>query len=44
MPLSHDRNWDGETDLLIVGAESRHGTDRISHPAVAERMFPGRIP
>jgi nucleotide-binding universal stress UspA family protein len=25
-------------DLLIVGAESRHGVDRISHPAVAERI------
>ena len=25
-------------DLLIVGAESRHGMDRISHPAVAERI------
>src|SRR5437763_1096063 len=25
-------------DLLIVGAESRHGVGRISHPAVAERI------
>ena len=25
-------------DLLIVGAESRHGVNRISHPAVAERI------
>ena len=25
-------------DLVIVGAESRHGVDRISHPAVAERI------
>lgn len=25
-------------DLLIVGAESRHGVSRISHPAVAERI------
>jgi nucleotide-binding universal stress UspA family protein len=25
-------------DLLIVGAESWHGMDRISHPAVAERI------
>jgi nucleotide-binding universal stress UspA family protein len=29
---------DRSDDLLIVGAESRHGVDRISHPAVAERI------
>jgi nucleotide-binding universal stress UspA family protein len=38
LEFARGRSDDLPADLLIVGAESRHGMGRISHPAVAERI------